>query len=55
VSFVSPWDPTALAHKLDEQVAALIVEPVQGVAGAVDMPQDFLAAARRRRARPARC
>jgi acetylornithine/N-succinyldiaminopimelate aminotransferase len=46
VSFISPWDPTALAHKLDEQVAALIVEPVQGVAGAVDMPQDFLAAAR---------
>jgi acetylornithine/N-succinyldiaminopimelate aminotransferase len=46
VSFISPWDPAALAHKLDDQVAALIVEPVQGVAGAVDMPQAFLAAAR---------
>jgi len=47
VSFVSPDDPAALAQTLDEQVAALIVEPVQGVAGAVDMPQAFLAAARR--------
>lgn len=46
VSFVSPHDPAALEHKLDEQVAALIVEPVQGVAGAVDLPQAFLAAAR---------
>ena len=46
VSFVSPRDPNGLAAKLDEQVAALIVEPVQGVAGAVDMPQEFLAAAR---------
>ena len=46
VSFVSPRDPKGLAEKLDDQVAALIVEPVQGVAGAVDMPPEFLAAAR---------
>jgi acetylornithine/N-succinyldiaminopimelate aminotransferase len=46
VSFVSPWDPAALAHQVDERTAALIVEPVQGVAGAVDMPAEFLAAAR---------
>ena len=47
VSFVSPQDPAALAHKIDERTAAMIVEPVQGVAGAVDLPADFLAEARR--------
>ncbi len=47
VSFVSPRDPAALAHKVGADTAALIVEPVQGVAGAVDMPQAFLAAARK--------
>ncbi|MEI2421863.1 aminotransferase class III-fold pyridoxal phosphate-dependent enzyme, partial [Arthrospira platensis SPKY2] len=31
---------------VDQQTAALIVEPVQGVAGAFDMPAGFLAAAR---------
>jgi acetylornithine/N-succinyldiaminopimelate aminotransferase len=46
VSFVSPWDPAALAHKLGADTAALIVEPVQGVAGALDLPVAFLAAAR---------
>jgi len=47
VSFVSPQEPAALAHKIDERTAAMIVEPVQGVAGAVDLPADFLAEARR--------
>ncbi|MFU8894843.1 MAG: aspartate aminotransferase family protein [Gammaproteobacteria bacterium] len=46
VSFVSPRDPAALAHQVGAETAALIVEPVQGVAGAVDMPAEFLAAAR---------
>lgn len=47
VSFISPRDSAALAHKVGADTAALIVEPVQGVAGAVDMPQAFLAAARK--------
>jgi len=47
VSFVSPHDPAALAHKVGADTAALIVEPVQGVAGAVDLPAKFLAAARK--------
>ena len=47
VSFVSPHDPAALAHKVGADTAALIVEPVQGVAGAVDLPAEFLAAARK--------
>jgi acetylornithine/succinyldiaminopimelate/putrescine aminotransferase len=46
VSFVSPHDPAALRHKVGEDTAAVIVEPVQGVAGAVDLPAEFLAAAR---------
>ena len=46
VSFVSPRDPAALAHLVGEDTAALIVEPVQGVAGAIDLPAKFLAAAR---------
>lgn len=47
VSFISPHDPAALAHKVGADTAALIVEPVQGVAGAVDLPVKFLAAARK--------
>jgi acetylornithine/N-succinyldiaminopimelate aminotransferase len=47
VSFVSPRDPAALSQQLGPDTAALIVEPVQGVAGAVDLPPAFLAAARR--------
>ena len=47
VSFISPHDPAALAHKVGADTAALIVEPVQGVAGAVDLPAEFLAAARK--------
>jgi acetylornithine/N-succinyldiaminopimelate aminotransferase len=46
VSFISAYDPAALAHKVGAETAALIVEPVQGVAGAVDLPVEFLAAAR---------
>lgn len=46
VNFVSPQDPAALAHLVDEHTAALIVEPVQGVAGALHLPAEFLAAAR---------
>jgi acetylornithine/succinyldiaminopimelate/putrescine aminotransferase len=46
VSFVSPRDPAALKQKVGEDTAAVIVEPVQGVAGAVDLPAEFLAAAR---------
>ncbi|NGX17306.1 aminotransferase class III-fold pyridoxal phosphate-dependent enzyme [Wenzhouxiangella sp. XN24] len=47
VSFVSPRDLAALDHLVGEDTAALIVEPVQGVAGALDLPAEFLAAARR--------
>jgi acetylornithine/N-succinyldiaminopimelate aminotransferase len=46
VGFVSPRDAVALAQRIDSTTAALIVEPVQGVAGAVDLPLAFLAAAR---------
>jgi acetylornithine/succinyldiaminopimelate/putrescine aminotransferase len=48
VSFVSPRDPQGLAQAIGADTAALIVEPVQGVAGALDLPQTFLAEARRR-------
>jgi len=46
VSFVSPRDLAALDHLVGDDTAALIVEPVQGVAGALDLPVEFLAAAR---------
>jgi len=46
VSFISAYDPAALSHKVGADTAALIVEPVQGVAGAVDLPAEFVAAAR---------
>ena len=45
VSFVPPDDIGALTAAITEDVAAFIVEPVQGVAGAVDMSPEFLAAA----------
>jgi acetylornithine/N-succinyldiaminopimelate aminotransferase len=47
VSFVSPRDPAALAQRIGADTAALIVEPVQGMAGALDLPAAFLDAARR--------
>jgi acetylornithine/succinyldiaminopimelate/putrescine aminotransferase len=47
VTFVPRDDVDALAHAVDGQVAAVIVEPVQGVAGAVDLSPAFLRAASR--------
>ncbi len=46
VRTVPRGDLSALAEALDG-AAALIVEPIQGVAGAVDLGADYLAAARR--------
>jgi acetylornithine aminotransferase len=37
----------ALEAALDERVAALLVEPIQGEAGVVELPEGYLAAARR--------
>ena len=47
VEFVPRGDVGALQKALDpEAAAALILEPVQGMAGAVDLGRDYLAAAR---------
>jgi acetylornithine/succinyldiaminopimelate/putrescine aminotransferase len=46
VVFVPRDDPAALARAVDEDTAAVIVEPVQGVAGAFALGGQFLAAAR---------
>jgi acetylornithine/succinyldiaminopimelate/putrescine aminotransferase len=46
VRFVPRDDIDALADAVDEKVAAVIVEPVQGVAGAIDLSPAFLRAAR---------
>jgi acetylornithine/N-succinyldiaminopimelate aminotransferase len=46
VTFVPRGDLKALEAALGEDVAALIVEPIQGQAGAVDLGPDYLAAAR---------
>ena len=46
MTFIKPTDIDKLGTLINDQTAAVIVEPVQGVAGAVDMPQDFLAALR---------
>lgn len=46
VSFVSRDDPAALAAAMGDDVAAVIIEPIQGVAGAVDISHDYLRAAR---------
>lgn len=45
VEFVAR-DPEALARAVDERTAVVILEPVQGVAGAVPLGRDLLAAAR---------
>ncbi len=46
VAFIKPSDVDKLATLIDDQTAAVIVEPVQGVAGAVDLPKAFLEALR---------
>ncbi len=46
VAFIKPSDIDKLATLIDDQTAAVIVEPVQGVAGAVDLPKAFLEALR---------
>jgi acetylornithine/succinyldiaminopimelate/putrescine aminotransferase len=45
VEFV-PRDAAALARAVDERTAVVILEPVQGVAGAVPLGRELLAAAR---------
>ncbi len=46
VEFVPPGEIAALENALTGQVAALIVEPVQGVAGAAEVPLPYLRRAR---------
>ncbi len=46
VEFLKRGDVESVFKVIDDQTAAVIVEPVQGVAGAVDLPKDFLEALR---------
>jgi acetylornithine/N-succinyldiaminopimelate aminotransferase len=46
VRFIKPTDIDQLGTIVNDHTAAVIVEPIQGVAGAVDMPKEFLAALR---------
>jgi len=48
VSFIPRGDPGAIAAAVTSLTAAVIVEPVQGLAGAVDLGAPFLAALRAR-------
>ena len=48
VSFMPRGDVGAIAAQVTGRTAAVIVEPVQGVAGAVDLGKPFLEALRRR-------
>lgn len=48
VSFLPRGNPAALEEQVTERTAAVIVEPVQGLAGAVDLGAEYLAALRRR-------
>jgi len=48
VSFISRSDAAAIAREVSERTAAVIVEPVQGLAGAVDLGAAFLRALRQR-------
>ena len=48
VSFVPRGDVSAIRARVTRRTAAVIVEPVQGLAGAVDLGGEFLAALRRR-------
>jgi len=47
VDFVPYGDVEALAQAVDETVAAVVLEPIQGEAGVVVPPADYVAAARR--------
>ena len=48
VSFLRRGDSAAIRARVTRRTAAVIVEPVQGLAGAVDLGQEFLGALRRR-------
>jgi acetylornithine/N-succinyldiaminopimelate aminotransferase len=48
VSFIPRGDRAAIRADITRRTAAVIVEPLQGVAGAVDLGQEFLAALRAR-------
>lgn len=48
VSFMPRGDAAAIAAQVTERTAAVIVEPVQGLAGAVDLGRPYLEALRRR-------
>jgi acetylornithine/succinyldiaminopimelate/putrescine aminotransferase len=48
VSFIPRADTAAITAQVGERTAAVIVEPVQGLAGAVDLGAPFLAALRKR-------
>jgi acetylornithine/N-succinyldiaminopimelate aminotransferase len=48
VSFIPRGDLGAIGAQVTSRTAAVIVEPVQGLAGAVDLGQEFLQALRRR-------
>ncbi len=48
VRFIPRGQPAAIAAQVTERTAAVIVEPVQGLAGAVDLGPEFLTALRRR-------
>ncbi len=47
VRFVPYGDPDALAAAVSEQTAAILIEPIQGEAGVITPPADYLAVARR--------
>jgi acetylornithine/N-succinyldiaminopimelate aminotransferase len=48
VSFLPRGEVAAIRSRVTRRTAAVIVEPVQGLAGAVDLPAEFLEALRRR-------
>ena len=48
VKFIKPTEVDKLAALVNDKTAAVIVEPVQGVAGALDLPKEFLQALRTR-------
>jgi acetylornithine/succinyldiaminopimelate/putrescine aminotransferase len=48
VSFLPRGDRAAITKQITRRTAAVIVEPVQGLAGAVDLGHEFLTALRRR-------